>query len=128
MNPRKLVPRILLILGLVAMLVGAVDPLEGSPLILVGSILAAAGALLARSRYRGLLCAASALVAFGVGAMIVLTWLGGIGGDSGRSMWWGCFILPYPIGWLMGLAAAVASGLSSQTSPPTREPQKGVST
>jgi hypothetical protein len=48
------------------------------------------------------------LIAVGVGAMFVLSAYGGIGGKSGHSMWWGLFILPYPVGWLMALAAGVA--------------------
>jgi hypothetical protein len=43
-----------------------------------------------------------ALVALGVAAMVVLSGLGGIGGNSGHSLWWGVFILPYPIGWALG--------------------------
>jgi len=36
-----------------------------------------------------------------------LSSLGGIGGKSGRSLWWGLALLPYPVGWLMALIAAV---------------------
>jgi hypothetical protein len=32
-----------------------------------------------------------------------LTMIGGIGGSSGRSVWWGVLILPYLIGWSMGI-------------------------
>jgi len=37
----------------------------------------------------------------------ILAVVGGIGGKSGHSMWWGVLILPYPVGWLMALAGAV---------------------
>jgi len=43
------------------------------------------------------------LIAIGVGAVWGLTWIGGFGGNSGRSMWWGVLILPYLIGWSMGI-------------------------
>jgi hypothetical protein len=89
------------------MVVGVLDPLEGSIVILAGVGSVALGALLAKSRYRKLLGASFVLVAVGVGAMFVISAFGGIGGTSGRSMWWGIFILPYPIGWIMGLVGAV---------------------
>ena len=43
------------------------------------------------------------LVIIGVGALWVATMLGGIGGSSAYSMWWGLFFVPYPIGWSMGI-------------------------
>ena len=43
------------------------------------------------------------LIAFGVGAFWWLNSVGGFGGNSGRSMWWGVLILPYLIGWSMGI-------------------------
>lgn len=39
--------------------------------------------------------------------MIVLSWLRGIGGNTGRSMWWAVVILPYPVGGFLGLAGGV---------------------
>jgi len=47
--------RILVIVGLVAMLIGAIDPLEGSLVILPGTGMVALGALLGNSRHRKLL-------------------------------------------------------------------------
>ncbi len=47
------------------------------------------------------------LIAVGVAALFGLSAVGGIGGRSGHSMWWGLLILPYPLGWLMALAGAV---------------------
>ena len=43
------------------------------------------------------------LIAIGVGALWGLSMAGGFGGRSGRSMWWGVLILPYLIGWSMGI-------------------------
>ena len=97
MELRSIYSRILVLVGLAAMLVGAIDPL-GSFIILAGAALAAAGALIVKSQYVRLLGWSVLLVAFGVGAMSVLSWMGGIGGRSGHSIWWGIFILPYPIG------------------------------
>jgi hypothetical protein len=99
--------RILVILGLLGMAVGALDPLEGSVVILAGVGLVAFGAFLAKRRYRKLLGTSFLLVAVGVGAMFVTSAFGGIGGNSGRSMWWGVVMLPYPIGWITGLVGAI---------------------
>ena len=52
-------------------------------------------------------CLILGLIAFGVGAMFVLSAIGGFGGTRGPSMWWGLLILPYPIGWVMGLVSLV---------------------
>jgi hypothetical protein len=97
------------IVGGLAMLVGTADPLEGSILILPGSGLVALSTFLGRQERRITLYWAWVfiLIAVGVGAMFALSAIGGIGGRSGHSMWWGLLILPYPAGWLMALAAAV---------------------
>jgi uncharacterized membrane protein len=104
--------RVLLIVGLLCMLIGAVDPLEGSFVSLPGIGMVAIGALLGKSRYRKLLYRSFVLVAVGVGALVVLSALGGIrlsSKDAGHSMWWGLFLLPYPVGWIMGLVGAILS-------------------
>ena len=107
MKTRQLWSKILTIAGLLLMLVGAVDPLEGSLLILPGGGLTALGAGLGQSRYRRLLYFGFVLVALGVGAMFWLSWLGGIGGNTGRPMGWAFVILPYPIGWILGVVGAI---------------------
>jgi hypothetical protein len=89
------------------MLIGAVDPLEGSLVILPGTGMVALGALLGNSRHRTLLSWSFVMVAVGVGALWGLSALGGFGGSSGRSNWWGLVLLPYPIGWIMGLVGAI---------------------
>jgi hypothetical protein len=50
--------------------------------------------------YRAAVCI---LITIGVGAMWGLSAAGGIGGSSGHSLWWGVLILPYLIGWSMGI-------------------------
>ncbi|HTX79579.1 MAG TPA: hypothetical protein VMC62_07925 [Longilinea sp.] len=106
MNSRSLWSRILVIVGGIGMLLGAIDPLEGSVVILAGSALVLIGMFLGRAERRTLSywIAAFILIAVGVGAMFALSAMGGIGGDSGHSMWWGVLVLPYPVGWLMGMA------------------------
>ena len=99
--------RILAVVGFVVVLLGALDPLEGSLLILPGTGLLALAAWLGRSRYRTLLYWSFALVAVGVGVMWGLSAVGGLGGSTGRSMWWALLLLPYPVGWVMALVGAI---------------------
>ena len=101
--------RILRVAGSLGMLVGTVDPLEGSVLILIGSGLVALGMRLGGKNRRAVLywLWTFILIAIGVAAMFGLSAVGGIGGKSGRSMWWGTLLLPYPVGWLMALVGGV---------------------
>lgn len=87
------------------MLVGALDLMEGWLLILPGSGLVALGTFLDPSERRWLAFRVGVflLIAMGVGAMWELTRLGGFGGHSGLSSWWGLLVLPYLIGWSMGI-------------------------
>jgi hypothetical protein len=105
MNGRSIWSRILIIVGSIAMLVGALDPMEGSLVILPGSGLVALGTFVGQSERRWIAYRmwVFILIAIGVGAMWGLTMVGGFGGNSGRSMWWGVLILPYLIGWSMGI-------------------------
>jgi len=102
---RSLLAKVLVVLGGIGMLLGALDPLEGSVLILPGSGLVALGAYLNQSEPRLITyrVVVFILIAIGVGAMWGLSSGGGFGGNSGRSMWWGVLILPYLIGWSLGV-------------------------
>ncbi len=93
MNARKL-SRILIIVGSISMLIGAIDPLEGSFLILSGNALVALGTLLGQRERRVITYRAWVfiLIAIGVGALWALSAVGGIGGASGHSNWWGIVI------------------------------------
>jgi len=97
MNTRNLWSRILVIAGCIAMVVGAIDPMEGSLLILPGSGMVALGTFIAQSERRLIAYRVWVfiLVAIGVGALWGLSEVGGFGGSSGRTMWWGVLILPY---------------------------------
>jgi len=111
MNAHEFWPRILVIVGLLAMLLGAIDPLEGSLIILPGSGMVALGAFLGKSRHRRLLYWAFALIAIGVGALFILSMFGGIGGSTGLSLWWGLIILPYPVGWIICFVGVIKNAL-----------------
>lgn len=110
MKPRPRWARLTLIVGALALLAGAIDPLEGSVVILGGcALLAASAALRGDSRRHCLYWKINfALVALGVAAVFALSSVGGIGGRTGRSLWWGLLILPYPIGWLLGVGGVIA--------------------
>lgn len=75
------------------MLVGALDPLEGAVVILAGSGLVALGTFFGRAERESFpyWILNFILIPVGVGAMFVLSAFGGIGGNSGHSMWWGVF-------------------------------------
>jgi hypothetical protein len=105
MNARRLWSRILIIVGSIGMLVGAIDPMEGSLLILPGSGLVALGTFLGQDERRLIVYRVwvFVLIAIGVGALFGLSGIGGFGGSSGHSNWWGVLVLPYLIGWSMGI-------------------------
>ena len=87
------------------MVIGAIDPLEGSFAVLIGSGLVMVGTYLSRTNKKTLTywIVVFSLIAIGMGIMVALSAMGGIGGSSGRSMWWGILVLPYPVGWIMGI-------------------------
>jgi hypothetical protein len=97
--------RILVIIGAIAMLVGALDPMEGSVVILAGGGLVALGTFLSNTsrRLRVYWIWTFLLIAFGVSVMFGASAIGGFGGTTGRSMWWAILVLPYPVGWVMGV-------------------------
>jgi 4-hydroxybenzoate polyprenyltransferase len=94
-------PAVLYVIGCVAILVGTLDPMEGSVLILAGSAVIL-GSVLGGKRPRPermYWLRTFLLIAVGVGALWGWSAVGGIGGRSGHSMWWGLTMLPYPVGW-----------------------------
>lgn len=93
--------KILFIMGVIALIIGTLDPMEGSVIIACGSGLMALSACLDTDSDRRLFMAAFFSILFGVFFLFYLSSLGGFGGDSKLSWWWGALILPYPLGWLM---------------------------
>ena len=91
--------------GLVLMVAGALDPLEGSVVIVAGTAIAALAAWF-NGNYR-LPAIAFALTAVGVAALFGLSALGGVGGNTGRSIWLLLLCAPYPVGWVLGIIGAV---------------------
>jgi hypothetical protein len=103
---RILWSRVLVILGLFGMLVGALDPLEGSVIILPSAGLAAVGVYIGQTARRKLLYTAFLLIAIGVCAMLLYSFIG-------RSWVWAAMVVPYPIGWILGIVAAILSLVES---------------
>ncbi|MCF7945945.1 MAG: hypothetical protein K9L24_03740 [Spirochaetia bacterium] len=108
MNARDLWSCIFVIVGSIAMIIGALDPLEGSIIILIGSGLVVLGTYLNKTKH-GLQywIWVFILILVGVGVMWIISIFGGIGGSTGRSLWWSLLILPYPVGWIMGIVSLV---------------------
>ena len=84
----------------VLFILGTLDPMEGSVLILVGSLIIALMQGLQKGKYWKWYVFFTALIIFGVFFLFYLSSLGGFGGSSRLSIWYGLTILPYPIGWL----------------------------
>jgi hypothetical protein len=106
--------RIIYFIGIIALIIGALDPMEGSVVIAAGSTLIAFSAYITRDRHRKIFLASFILIATGVGFMVYLSSLGGIGGKSALSIWWGTLILPYPIGWLMTIITLICRALKKR--------------
>ena len=93
--------------AVIVMILAPLDPLEGSALILPAIALAALAARLGRSSQTFLLTIGLVLAAIGIGAMWGFSAIGGFGGTTGRSIWWGLTILPYPLGWAIALTGGI---------------------
>ncbi|WP_396200027.1 hypothetical protein [Gemmatimonas sp.] len=99
--------RPLVIAGLAGMLLGALDPLEGSLVIAAGSVLVGLGTPRQHSAVATRVRIACLLMVAGVAALWIMSDVGGVGGSTGRSMWWLLLVAPYPVGWALGLIGAV---------------------
>lgn len=97
-SPKTL--RILYYTGVTAILFGAIDPLEGSILIAAGATILSAVSLFTYDRHKTIFTVSTVGILIGVALMWFLSSLGGFGGNSGRPMWYGLFLIPYPLGWL----------------------------
>jgi hypothetical protein len=96
--PHKRLSRMLIFLGIAIILAGCIDPLEASVVVFLGSGLVAAGGWRAHSRLRRSALLMLLSLGIGVGALVVLSMLGGVGGRSERSMLWLLVVVPYPLG------------------------------
>ena len=97
--------RMLTTIGFIGMIIGAMDPMEGAFIILPGSGLVLLGTYLGRSEKRLITYRlwVFLMILVGVAALVGFSMLGGLGGPSQYSMWWGLLILPYPLAWSAGI-------------------------
>lgn len=91
---------IIYIIGVIALIIGVVDPLEGSVVIMFGSALLALSAYVTNDRHSKIFTVSLIMIVVGVAFLFYFSSLGGFGGTSTLSWWWGLLILPFPIGWL----------------------------
>jgi hypothetical protein len=95
--------RVIYYAGITALIIGILDPLEGSIVIAAGSVLIALSTYLTHDRHRKLFLLSTILIAIGVIFMFYLSSLGGFGGNSKLSWWYGLLVVPYPIGWILAV-------------------------
>lgn len=107
MNPKINWIRIVYIFGVAALIIGVLDPLEGSVVIALGGIALAVATYLKNDPFWKMHLISALLIITGVSFLFWLSSLGGFGGNSSRSWWWGMLILPYPLGWLMSVVLLI---------------------
>jgi hypothetical protein len=106
--------RIIYILGVIALIIGALDPLEGSVVIAAGSALLVLSTYLTHDRHRVLFLVSCIMIVLGVFFLFYLSSLGGFGGNSSLSWWWGVLVLPYPIAWLFLIVLLIVRGVKKK--------------
>ncbi|KAF5060905.1 hypothetical protein DSECCO2_320730 [anaerobic digester metagenome] len=99
--------RIIYIIGVIALVIGVLDPLEGSVVITVGCTFIALSTYLTKDRYWRIFLTSLIMIVIGVFFLFYFSSLGGFGGTSTLSWWWGTLILPYPLGWLMSIITLI---------------------
>ncbi len=93
--------RVIIIIGVIALIIGAIDPMEGSIVIAVGCIFTSLATFLTHDRHHKIFLAAAIMILVGVFSLWYVSSLGGF--DPKREWWWDVLILSYPIGWLISI-------------------------
>jgi hypothetical protein len=106
--------RIIYIIGVILLIIGSLDPLEGSVLIAAGIALLALSTYLKKDKHRKLFLIFFISVVAGVSFLFYLSSLGGFGGNSSLSWWWGTLILPYPAGWIGTIVLLIIRGVNKR--------------
>jgi len=99
--------RVIYIIGVIALIIGVLDPLEGSVVITSGSALIALSTFITRDRHWKIFLLSFIMILTGVLFLFYLSSLGGFGGTSKLSWWWGLLILPYVLGWLASIITLI---------------------
>ena len=100
MKEKKQWIRIIYVIGIIALIIGTLDPLEGAIVIVAGSTMITLSSYLEHDSHWKMFLVSLIMMVFGVYFLFYLSALGGFGGKSTLSWWWGILILPYPLGWL----------------------------
>jgi hypothetical protein len=95
--------RIIFIIGVIALIIGAIDPLEGSVVIAAGSGFLALSTFVTKDRHWKIFMISLIMIMAGVFFLFYFSSLGGFGGKSTFSWWWGALIIPYPAGWILSV-------------------------
>ena len=106
--------RILTVLGVVLFIIGTLDPMEGSVLILAGAVLISSIRFMDKKENWKLFCGATFCIIAGIFFLFYISSLGGIGGASALSWWYGLLILPYPIGWLTIVVLLISRAIKNR--------------
>jgi NADH:ubiquinone oxidoreductase subunit 6 (subunit J) len=106
--------RVIYIIGVIALIIGAVDPMEGSVVIASGSTFIALSTFLTHDRHWKIFLVSFIMISIGVLFLFYLSSLGGFGGTSTRSWWWGILIIPYPVGWLIAIVVLIIRAVKKQ--------------
>jgi hypothetical protein len=107
MNEKTKWTRVIFIIGVIALIIGLIDPLEGSIVIVSGSALISLSVCLTRDRHWKIFLVSFIMILTGMFFLFYLSSLGGFGGNSELSWWFGLLILPYPIGWLISIVLLI---------------------
>lgn len=99
--------QIIFIIGVIGLIAGALDPMEGSVVIGIGSILVAVASFLKNDRHKNYFILYSVLILVGVFFLFFWSNLGGFGGTSEYSIWWGLTIITYPLGWIASIVLLI---------------------
>jgi predicted transglutaminase-like protease len=113
MNAKLDWKHIICIFGIIAIIIGAIDPLEGSLLVVLGSTLLGLSTYLKHDRHWKIFFISTMLIFMGVIFLFYFSSLGGFGGKSTLSMWWGLHILPYTIGWLLAIVTLIVRAVNN---------------
>lgn len=116
MDNSKLI-KTLFVVGVVLMIAGALDPMEGSVVIAIGSVITAFACYRKNDRHKKYFAIYSACIVLPVMYLFYISSLGGIGGDSGRSMWLGLPILLYPAAWLAAMITLIVRAFTKNKNP-----------
>ena len=81
--------RVIYIIGVIVLIIGALDPLEESVVLTVGCAFIALSTYLTRDRHWKIFLVSLILIIIGVFFLFYFSSLGGFGGTSTLSWWWG---------------------------------------